>query len=127
MKILTIVLRILFVLVLLLPVLGTLGVFPSPTADMYSPAGWAFIQALMNTGYMMPLIGLTCFVCFVLVIIGRTALAAVVLVPFTVNVVLYHLLLEGNLFSAASIPAWALLLLNVYFLWVNREKYRSLW
>lgn len=127
MKVLTIILRILLALVLLLPVLGTLGVFPPPTADLYTPAGWAFIEALMNTGYMMPLVGITCALCLVLVIMGKTALAAVLLAPLSVNVVLFHVMLDGTFFSPSAIPAWVLLLLNVYFLGVNRARYREMW
>ena len=126
MKILTIILRVLLGLVLLLPILGAVGVFPAPTADLYTPQGWAFINALMDTGYIMPLIGLLCFVCLILVIIGRTALAAVLLAPFTVNVVLFHFFLDGTPIGAL-VPAAVLLLLNAFFLWSERSKYRMLW
>ncbi len=127
MKVLTIIMRIFFGLILLLPVLGTLGVFPAPTADLYSPPGWAFMQALMNTGYIMPLIGVTCAVGLVLVLMNKTALAAVIVAPFTVNVVSFHLFLDNSFFSPAAIPAWVLLITDLYFLWVNKSKYRPLW
>ncbi len=127
MKILRIILKVIFGLVLFIPVLGAIGVFPPPTADMYSPPGWAFMQALMATGYILQLIGLTCGVCLVLVIIGRTALAAVLVAPLTLNIVLFHLVLDHSMFSPAAIPAWVLLLTNAYFLWAERQKYRALW
>ncbi len=126
MKALSIVMRVLFGLVLLLPVLGALGVFPAPTADLYTPQGWAFMKALMDTGYMMPLLGLTCFIGLVLVIMGRTALAAIIVAPMTVNVVLFHAFLDGTPVGAL-IPAGILLLCNAYFLWENRKKYKNLW
>ncbi|MEK7137715.1 MAG: hypothetical protein AAB853_05535 [Patescibacteria group bacterium] len=53
MKILSLVLRILIGLFLLMPVAGAFGLFPEPTAEMYSPEGWAYMSALMATGYMM--------------------------------------------------------------------------
>ena len=127
MKILNVLLRILLVLVLLLPILGALGVFPPPTADLYTPPAWAFMQALMATGYMLPLITILSAVCLVLVAIGRTALAAVLLAPFMVNVVLFHVVLDTGLFSPAAIPADVLLILNAYFLWEGCEKYKVLW
>jgi hypothetical protein len=127
MKIVNIILRILFGLVLLLPVLGALGVFPPPTADMYSPPGWAFMQALMSTGYMLPLIGVTCAVCLVLVIFGRTALASVLIAPLTVNIVLFHLVLDHSMLSPTALPAWVLLVTNAYFLWQNWGTYKTLW
>ena len=75
----------------------------------------------------MPLITLTCLVCIVLLAIGRTALAAVVLAPFSVNVIAFHWFLDAAPISAASSPGYALLILNLFFLWENRSKYRSLW
>ncbi len=127
MKILSLVLRILLGLLLLMPVAGAVGLFPPPTEEMYTPAGWAFISALMNTGYMMPLITLDCLACAVLVFIGRTALAAVLLAPFTVNVIAFHWFLDTVPVSASSSLAYVLLVLNLFFLWENRSKYRSLW
>lgn len=127
MKVLHIILKVLLCLVLVIPVLGTLGVFPAPTADLYSPDGWAFMQAMMATGYMMPLIGVTCAATLILLIIGKDALAAVILAPFTVNVMLFHAFGDKNIFMVSSILGWALFLLNVYFLWANRKKYKALW
>lgn len=128
MKILTIVLRVLLGLLMVMPVLGTLGVFPPPTAEMYSdPAGWAFISAMMETGYMMPLIGVTFAVVLVLIILNKMALAAVILAPLTVNIVLFHVFLNVTPVSAESAMGWLLLVLNAYFLWVNRAKYKALW
>ncbi len=127
MKILSIVLRILMVLVLLMPVLGTVGVFPPATADMFTPAGWAYMSALMETGYMMPVLGLLSFVCAILFLIGRTALGAIVVAPFTFNVMLFHWFLDDAPVSSAAIPAYVLLVLNLYFLWENRKKYKALW
>lgn len=119
--------RILLSLLLLLPVLGTLGVFPEPTADMYSPQGWTFFEGLMSTPYMMPLLGITCFITLVAVLLNRTAFAAVFLAPFTVNVLLFHVFLDAAPISASAIPAYILVILNAYFLWESRKKYESLW
>jgi putative oxidoreductase len=127
MKIVSIILRIFFGLVLLLPVLGTLGVFPPPAPEMYSPPGWAFMQAMMATGYLPQLIALTCAVTLVLVIMNRTALAAVLVAPLTVNILLFHLVVDRSMFNPSTLPAWVLLITNAYFLWENRGKYRSLW
>lgn len=119
--------RVLLCLLLVTPILGTLGVFPAPTADLYSPDGWAMMQALMNSTYMMPLLGLLCFVCLVLVIMNKTALAAVLLAPMTVNVMLFHAVVDDNIFKISSIMGWMLFILNVYFLWINWDKYKTLW
>ncbi len=128
MKYLTLAARILLGLLLVMPVLGGLGLFPPPTADMYSdPSGWAYMEAMMNTGYMMPVLGITFAVILVLVIINRMALAALLLAPLTVNIVLFHVFLDATPVSAASAMGWLLLVLNAFFLWVNRMKYKVLW
>lgn len=126
MKILTLVLRILFGLLLLMPAAGALGLLPEPTAEMYTPEGWAFMEALMTTPYMMPLIGITSLIVGVLFLAGKNALAAILLAPFTVNVILFHIFLDAAPISAAAIPAYILVALNLYFLWVERKKYHSL-
>ncbi len=126
-KILHNVIRVLLALVLVMPVLGALGVFPAPTADMYSPAGWAFMSALMASGYIMQLIGITCAVGLVLVVLNRTAIAGLVLLPMTVNVVLFHLVVDGSFFGPAATFAWILVVGNLYFLYDNIEEYKNLW
>ncbi len=127
MKILTLILRFVFALLLLMPVAGALGLLPPPTADMYTPEGWAFMSVLMATGYMMPLLAITCLACSILLIAGRTALAAVLLAPFTVNVIAFHWFLDAAPVSPSSIPAYILLAFNLFFLWRNWPKYKSLW
>lgn len=128
MKILNVIMRVFFTLILVMPILGTLGVFPAPTADLYSSTeGWAFMEALMNVPYIMPMIGLLCAACLILSFTGRIALAAVLLAPFTVNVMLFHIFLDATPVSAAAIPAYVLLVTNTFFLWKERRKYRELW
>ncbi len=127
MKALRIVLRILLILLCLIPVLGTAGIFPAPTADMYTPEGWAFMSAMMNTGYMMPLLGVTFAVCLVLTVMNRMALAAAVLAPVTVNVMFFHWFLDAAPVSASSSMGYILLALNAFFLWDEREKLKKLW
>lgn len=128
MKTLSLILRILLGLLLLLPVAGTAGMMPPPTADMYStPGAWNYMSALMEVGFMMPMIGILCFVCAMLFFMNRTALGAALLAPFTVNVIAFHLFLDAALISAEAIPAYILVILNAYFLWINREKYAPMW
>lgn len=127
MNILRVVLRVLICLLLLVPILGTLGVFPAPTADLYTPSGWAFMSALLNAPYLMPTLGILCAVCLVLFAMGRTALAAILLAPLTVNVIGFHATVDTGLFSPSASLGIILLVLNVFFLWDNRRKYKALW
>lgn len=126
MKVVNTILQLLFGLFLLMPVAGAFGFLPPPTEEMFTPEGWAFMSALMNTGYMLPLMAGICLVCALLLFAGRTALAAVLLAPFTVNVIAFHWFLDATPVSASSSLAYVLLALNLYFLWVNRSKYTSL-
>jgi hypothetical protein len=48
------------------------------------------------------------------------------ILPITVNVVAFHLVLDGGLHKAGAILGDVMLLLNVYFLWQQRSKYRAL-
>ncbi len=127
MKILNIVMRILLGLLLVTPILGATGVFPAPTADLYTPTGWAFMSALMASGYIMPLLGILCAMCVVLIAMNKTALAAILLAPMTVNVICFHAFVDTGLVSPSAIMGVLLLILNAYFLWVNRMKYKALW
>ena len=119
--------RIVLGLLLLMPVAGSFGLFPEPTADLYTPEGWNYMSALMQTGFMMPAIGVICLVCAILLLWGKTALAAVLLAPFTVNVILFHLFLDASIVSAAAIPAYILVVSNAFLRWYERRKYVVLW
>lgn len=127
MKILTNIFRVLLILLLLMPILGTLGVFPAPTADLYTPNGWVFMSALMASTYMMPLLGILCAVVVVLLVMNRTALAAALLAPMSLNVILFHSVVDTGLISPSASLGIPLFLLNAYFLWINRKTYKMVW
>lgn len=126
MKITAHILRILLGVFLLMPVLALFGVIPQPSAEMYSEAGWEFMKALMDTGYMMPFIQISNVLCGILLLANRTALAAVMLVPLTLNIILFHIFLDATPVSASSSPAYILLIGNIIFLHQNRAKYKSI-
>ena len=127
MKILNILLKIVLCLVLLSPILGALGILPPPNAGMYTPQGYAFIKTLMDTGYLMQLVAITFGVALLLILAGRTALAALVILPVLVNILFFHVRLDGGLFVPGALLADLLLILEAYFLWQNRTRYKTLW
>lgn len=127
MKIVNIIARILLGLLVLTPILGVTGVFPEPTADLYTPEGWAFMSALMATPHMFYLIALTCAAVLVLTIMNKMALAAVILAPLSVNIICFHAFVDTGLLSPSPILGELLFILNAYFLWANRAKYKALW
>ena len=126
-KIIPIALKVLLSLIMVMPIVGALGVFPAPTADLYNnPKAFAFIEALMGSGYINPIMGLVFALALVCLWTKREALAAILILPITVNVVAFHLFLDGGLLTPGAVMADALLALNVYFLWQQRTEYRTL-
>jgi hypothetical protein len=127
MKALNIILRILLGLLLISPILGVLGVFPPPTADMYNtPEAFSFIEKLMEVGYINILIAIIFAVCLVLTIMNRMAFVALLLLPITLNIISFHAFLDGGVFTMGAIMGDVLFLLNLYFLWQNRAAYKVL-
>lgn len=121
------VLKVLLSLIMVMPILGTLGIFPAPTADLYgNPKAFAFIEALMNSGYINAIMAIVFALALVCLWTKRTALAALLILPLTVNIVAFHLFLDGGLFTPGSIMADILLVLNAYFFYQQRNAYRTL-
>mgnify|MGYP003528620134 CR=1 FL=1 len=46
--------KVLLTLLMVMPILGTLGIFPAPTPDMYhTPEAFQFVNILMTSKYVM--------------------------------------------------------------------------
>lgn len=126
MKILNVVLKVVFSLILLMPVMGATGVFPPPTPDLYNtPEAFAYIENLMGT-YLPYANAFTCALAFVLLWSRRVALAMLVALPITVNVVAFHLFMDGGLFTGGALMGNIMLFINLYFMWQERAVYASL-
>lgn len=113
-----------FLLGLPLVIFGLNGFFnfitPPPTP---LPEGAvAFAGALVKTGYMMQLIGLTHLVVGVMLVANRfVPLALVLFMPFMVNSVAFHVFLERSGLPMAII----FLALELYLAWAYRASYRA--
>ncbi len=128
MKILHVVLKVLLCLIILMPILGVLGIFPPPTPDLYNTQeAFNFIEILVSTQYIPYLNALIYAICIGLILTKRTALAALLMLPINVNVVAFHLFLDGGLFTGGAVLGNVLMLINLYFLWQNRAQYQGLW
>lgn len=126
-KFLDTVLKVFLTALLLMPIFGAFGLFPEPTADMYyTPEAFTFIQVLMDGKYIMVLNGIVFALALVCLWSKRTAVAALLMFPITVNIVAFHWFLDGGLFTAGALMGNILLALNVYFLWQSKEQYRVL-
>ena len=126
-KAIDVALKILLSLILILPILGLLRVFPPPTPDLYNTTqAFAFIQTLEEVRYISIIMAVVHVIALVCIWTGRMAVAALLILPITVNVVAFHLVLDGGLHKPGAIPGDVMLVLNAYFLWQQRSKYRAL-
>jgi hypothetical protein len=101
---------------------GFLNFIPPPPMPL--PAGAAaFAGALMQSGYMMQLIGTTQLIVGVLLVVNRfVPLALVLFAPFMVNSIAFHAFLQP-----AGLPMAAVFLaLELYLAWVYRRAYGPL-
>jgi hypothetical protein len=121
-----IVLKVIFSLLIITPILGVTGLFPAPTADMYTnPAAFSFIQAMMGS-YVVYGIALSCLLSAVLLWSDRTLAAMLIILPITANIIGFHATLDGGLLTGGAIMGNILLILNVYFLYTERRKLQTL-
>lgn len=98
---------------------GFLNFIPQPETPLPEKAV-AFATALMESGYMMPLIGLTQLVAGVLLVTNRfVPLALVLLAPFFVNSVAFHIFLEPS----GLVPALVFTVLELYLAWQYRAAF----
>lgn len=127
-NIIHIVLKVILTLILISPIFGVLGFFPEPTRDLYNTdIAFNFIEVIMNDArYISYLMSLVFAVSTVLLWTKREALAAILILPITLNIVGFHLFLDGGLFTSGAIMGNVLFLLNLYFIWKNKEQYAGL-
>jgi len=83
----------------------------------------AFVGALMQSGYMMPLIGLTLLVTGVLLVSNRLVpLALALFAPFILNSIVFHVFLERSGLPMAGV----FLVLELYLAWAYRHAFRPM-
>ncbi len=127
-RILNIILKALLSLILVLPILGLLRVFPEATRDLYNTdQAFTFIKVLTDAVYINYIMAAVHVVALFVLWTRREALAALLIAPITANVVGFHLFLDGGLFTDGAALADLMLALNVYFFWKGREAYKALW
>lgn len=76
---------------------GVTGLFQLVEQPEVGEEAAAFMGAIMDTGYLWPVIKVTEIVCGVLLILGMfVPLALVVLAPVALNILLFHVFLEPS-------------------------------
>lgn len=126
MKVLNTILKVLLTLILVAPVMGLFQNM-QPTAEMYStPEAFEFIQVMMNSGYLNYAILIVFLVSAVCLWTRRVALASLLILPITVNIIAFHAFLDGGLLVPGAIMGNVLLILNIYFIWTSRAQLKIL-
>ncbi len=115
--------KLVFSFILLMPILGVTGIFPPATRDLYnSDEAFAFIEALTAAAYIMYMMAVVHIIAIVALWTRREVVGALLAIPITLNVVGFHLVLDGGLFTAGALMGNVMLLINLYLLWLHRQK-----
>src|ERR1051325_4296288 len=101
---------------------GFLHFIPEPKTPMPEKAV-AFAKALMDTGYMFPLVMGTQLIVGVLLLLNRfVPLALALIAPIIVGIVTFHIFLA----PATIGPGIAVLVLELYLAWAYRNAFRPM-
>jgi len=104
-------------------IFGLIGYFVELPAPQYNEAALAFFGALFATGYMLYLISIVFVLSGLMFIFDRwSAFGAILLVPVTFNILMFHLFLDFTGFGLALIPV----VLNIYLLVVHWPRYEKI-
>jgi len=112
----------LFSLILILPIIGSTGLLGEATRDLYNTdIAFAFIEMLTDIGYITYMMTAVHIIALLALWTKREALATLLELPISLNVVGFHLVIDGGLLTAGAMLGNLMLLLNLYLLWKNRE------
>ncbi len=127
MKILDIILKVIFSLILLLPIAGFLGFAGEATRELYNTdQAFAFIEMIIAVGYINWMMSAVHVVALIALWTKREALAALLELPITLNVVAFHMVIDGGLLTAGASLGNVMLLINIYLLWKYRAAYKGI-
>ena len=93
-----------------------------PAPELPEAAG-AFMGALVNSGYILPTLGVIYILAGLLLVINKSVpFALIILVPVSFNIVAFHLKFapEGILFAAV------IAVLNLFLMYHNWDRFKSL-
>jgi len=128
-------LRILIGLFFVMVAASKFGLAPSAvnSPEMFTPEGWAFIQAVSASGYIFPVIAIVSLLSGLAFVFNRyVAIAAIVLVPITLNFAIFHIFLGFSIDSIFSFLfireaiSYVPLAMVVYILYRERARFYSL-
>ena len=113
-------LKVIFSLILILPILGLTGIFPPATRDLYnSDQAFVFIEILNSAYYILYMMAVVHILALFSLWTKREGLAAILVLPITLNVVGFHLILDGGLLTGGAVLGNLMLLINLYLICKN--------
>ncbi len=127
MKILDIILKVIFSLILLLPIAGATGVLGEATRELYNTdLAFAFIEMIVEVGYINWMMVVVHVLALIALWTRREGLAALLELPITLNVVAFHAVIDGGLLTAGASLGNVMLLINLYLLWKYQASYKAI-
>ncbi|MES2748817.1 MAG: hypothetical protein V4606_00250 [Patescibacteria group bacterium] len=119
--------KVIFSLILIMPVLGATGIFPPATRDLYNTdEAFAFINMLTTAAYIIYMIAVVHVLAVIALWTRREVVAGLLALPITLNIIGFHLVLDGGLLTGGALMGNVLLALNLYFLYIHRDKLQTL-
>ena len=113
--------RVLFGLALI--AFGSMSFLNLPIPDFYSSGAKSFLEALADTGYINPIIGILFIIVGLMFVSGMyVALGAILLAPILVNIILFHIFLDLKSIILSLVFA----LLNIFVAYTEWDKYKPL-
>jgi uncharacterized membrane protein YphA (DoxX/SURF4 family) len=115
--------RVLMGLAFVLFGLNGIKLFLPQPKDAMPEKAMAFAGALMNTGYMMPLVMWTMLLVGVLLLLNRfVPLALALIAPILVGIITFHIFLAPS----SIVPGAVLLIMELYLAWAYRNAFRPM-
>ncbi len=123
-------LKVIFSLIILLPVVSLIGILLGydiePKPEYYTNVeAYYFIKVLMDSMYITVINSIVFTVGLILLWTKRVALASILIFPITVNVVAFHAFLDSGLFTGGALMGNCMLAINLYFFWYHFAQYKS--
>ncbi len=119
--------KLIFSLILFMPILGATGIFPPATRDLYNTdEAFAFIEMLTTASYILCMMVVVHLLAIFALWTRREVVGALLALPITLNVVGFHFWLDDGLLTAGASMGNVMLALNLYFLYIHRAKLQTL-
>lgn len=126
-KYIHIVAKFLFSLIIILPIVGLTGALGEPTRELYNTdQAYNFILALTDVAYINYMMAVVHIIALFALWTKREALGALLVLPISLNVVGFHMMIDGGLFTAGALMGNIMLAINLYLLYKNRDILKAL-